>query len=41
MALKEAVRKLIERNARDRLPVYIWRDDQVVAVPAEELLKQQ
>ena len=41
IALREAVRKVIESNARDHLPVYIWRDGQVVAVPAEELLKQQ
>lgn len=41
MALREAVRKVIESNARDRLPVYVWRDGKVVAVPAEELLKQQ
>lgn len=41
IALRRAVRKVIESNARDHLPVYIWRDGKVVAVPAEELLKQQ
>ena len=31
IALREAVRKVIEENARDHQPVYIWRDGKVVA----------
>ena len=38
MALKAAVEKVIEEHAREGLPLYIWRDGKVVAVPAEELL---
>jgi hypothetical protein len=37
MALKAAVKKVIEEHAREGLPLYIWRDGKVVAVPAEEL----
>lgn len=37
MALKAAVDKLIEEHSREGLPLYIWRDGKVVAVPAEEL----
>ncbi len=37
MALQAAVEKVIEEHAREGLPMYIWRDGQVVAVPAEEL----
>lgn len=37
MALKAAVEKVIEEHAREGLPLYIWRDGKVVAVPAEEL----
>jgi hypothetical protein len=37
MALEAAVEKLIEEHAREGLPLYIWRDGKVVAVPAEEL----
>jgi hypothetical protein len=40
MALKAAVKNVIEEHARAGLPVYIWRDGKVVAVPAEELRKQ-
>ena len=39
MALKAAVEKVIEEHAREGLPLYIWRDGKVVAVPAEELRK--
>ena len=38
MALKAAVEEVIEEHAREGLPLYIWRDGKVVAVPAEELL---
>jgi hypothetical protein len=37
MALKAAVEEVIEEHAREGLPLYIWRDGKVVAVPAEEL----
>jgi len=37
MALEAAVEKVIEEHVREGLPLYIWRDGQVVAVPAEEL----
>jgi hypothetical protein len=37
MALKAAVEKVIEEHIREGLPLYIWRDGKVVAVPAEEL----
>jgi hypothetical protein len=37
MAMKAAVEKVIEEHAREGLPLYIWRDGKVVAVPAEEL----
>jgi len=37
MALEAAIEKVIEEHAREGLPLYIWRDGKVVAVPAEEL----
>jgi hypothetical protein len=37
LALKAAVEEVIEEHAREGLPLYIWRDGKVVAVPAEEL----
>lgn len=40
MALEAAVEKVIEEHAREGLPLYIWRDGKVVAVPAEELRKR-
>lgn len=40
MALKEAVDEVIESRVRAELPLYIWRDGKVVAVPAEELRTQ-
>jgi hypothetical protein len=40
MALRAAVEKVIEEHAREGLPLYILRDGQVVAVPAEELRKK-
>jgi len=40
MALKEAVDEVIESRVRAGLPLYIWRDGKVVAVPAEELRSQ-
>lgn len=40
MALKAAVEKVINEHAREGLPLYTWRDGQVVAVPAEEFRKK-
>ena len=40
LALKAAVENAIEEHAREGLPMYIWRDGEVVAVPAEELRKR-
>jgi hypothetical protein len=37
MDLKEAVDEVTEDRVRAGLPLYIWRDGRVVAVPAEEL----
>jgi len=37
MALEAAVEKVIEEHIREGLPLYIWRDGKVVAVPTEEL----
>ena len=37
MALKAAVEKVIVEHARRGLPIYIWRDGEVVAIPPEEL----
>ena len=37
MALRAAVAKVIEEHVREGLPLYIWRDGKVVAVPAKEL----
>jgi hypothetical protein len=39
LAMKAAMENVIEEHAREGLPVYIWRDGKVVAVPAEELRK--
>ena len=39
LALKAAVEKVIEEHAREGLPLYLWRDGKVVAVPAKELAK--
>jgi hypothetical protein len=37
MAMEAAMEQVIEEHAREVLPLYIWRDGKVVAVPAEEL----
>ncbi len=37
LAMKAAVENAIEEHAREGLPLYIWRDGKVGAVPAEEL----
>lgn len=40
IALRVAVRKAREEHAREGLPMYVWRDGKVLAVPAEELLEK-
>ncbi len=40
MALKAAVEKVIVEHARQGLPIYIWRDGEVVEVPPDELREQ-
>src|SRR4051812_43412846 len=40
MALKAAVANAIEEHVQQRLPIYIWRDEQVVDILLEELLKR-
>lgn len=40
MALKAAVEDVIVEHARKGLPIYIWRDGKVVAVPPDELRAQ-
>jgi hypothetical protein len=37
MAMKAAMEKAIEEHIREGLPLYIWRDGKVVAIPPEEL----
>jgi len=37
LAMTAAIEGVIEEHAREGLPLYIWRDGKVVAVPAEEL----
>lgn len=41
MALKAAVEKVIEEHVREGLPLYVWRDGKVVAIPAKELIKRR
>jgi len=40
LAMQAAIRKAIEEHAREGLPMYVWRDGKVMAVPAEELLEK-
>ncbi len=40
MALKTAVEKVIVEYARQGLPIYIWRDGEVVEVPPDKLREQ-
>ena len=37
MAMRAAMERVIEEHIREGLPLYIWRDGKVVAVPPEEL----
>jgi hypothetical protein len=39
-ALKAAVKKVIVEHARQGLPIYIWRDGEVVEVPPDKLREQ-
>jgi hypothetical protein len=40
MALKAAVEKVIVEHARQGMPIYIWRDGEVVEVPPDKLREQ-
>ena len=40
LAMKAAIEEVIEEHIREGMPMYIWRDGRVVAVPAEELRKR-
>ncbi len=40
MALKAAVEKVILEHARQGMPIYIWRDGEVVEVPPDKLREQ-
>ena len=40
MALKAAVEKVVLEHARDGRPLYVLEDGKVVAIPADELLKE-
>ena len=40
MALKAAVEKVIIEHARTGLPLYIWRDGQVVEMSLDEMREQ-
>jgi hypothetical protein len=40
LAMQAAIKKAIEKHAREGLPMYGWRDGKVVAVPAEGLLEK-
>jgi hypothetical protein len=37
MAFKSAVEEVLIESARQGLPMYIWRDGQVIALPQKEL----
>jgi hypothetical protein len=40
LAMKAAMKEVVEEHAREGLPLYIWRDGKVVAVPAEKFRKK-
>lgn len=40
MAMKAAVKKVIQEHARLGRPLILWRDGKVVAVPAQDLLEE-
>jgi hypothetical protein len=40
MAMEAAMEQVIEEHWREGLPLHIWRDGKVVAVPAEEFRKK-
>ncbi len=39
MAMKAAVRKVLEKNAREGLPTYIWSEGRVVNLSPQEVRK--
>jgi hypothetical protein len=40
LAMQAAFQNAVEEHLRDGLPMYVWREGKVVAVPAEELLEK-
>jgi hypothetical protein len=40
LAMQAAFKKALEEQVREGLPMYVWRDGKVLAVPAEELLEK-
>lgn len=40
MAMRAAMKRVIEEHISEGLPLYVWRDGKVVAVPPRELRKQ-
>jgi hypothetical protein len=40
MALKAAVKKAIEKHAREGRPIYVWENGKVVAIPPEKLREE-
>jgi hypothetical protein len=36
LAMQEVFKKAVEEHVREGLPMYVWRDGKVLAVPAEE-----
>jgi hypothetical protein len=40
LAMKAAMEGVVEEHLREGLPLYIWRDGKIVAVPAEEFRKK-
>ena len=40
LALKAAVKKVIREHARQGLPIYVWRDGEVVEIRPSDLQEQ-
>jgi hypothetical protein len=38
--MQQAFKRAVEEHVRKGLPMYVWRDGKVVAVPGEELLEK-
>ena len=39
-ALKEAVREVVEDHKRTGRPLYVWRNNKVVAISADQALRE-